>query len=94
MAERDEADLGRRLETDPGGDGAGPRACGLCGDQVDGDPVEVRLDRTRSPDPDAWLCSDCYEHVVGDLGIAPIRVFKTGPRRTVVLPARAGGGAE
>jgi hypothetical protein len=61
--------------------------CGLCECSLDADEaiVEVEL-APDTEDPDSLLCSSCYEHVVGELGVTPRRVFKTGPRRRVVLP--------
>jgi hypothetical protein len=61
--------------------------CGLCDRRLSaGAAVEVELDADAGADPDAWLCADCYEFVVAELGVAPTRVFKTGTLRTVVLP--------
>ena len=91
MHRRDAAKLGRLLAAaDPPPavhDAAG--ACNLCqcdlvvreGDRI----VEVKL-RPGADRPEAWLCRACYGYVVGDLGIAPTRVFKSGRHRSVVLP--------
>jgi len=72
------------------GTGVGERHCALCERELtDGeDFVEVEVDpRGRgSTDSPPLLCRDCYDRLVEEEGISPIRVFKTGPRRTVVFP--------
>jgi hypothetical protein len=66
--------------------------CGLCDCALDDDDaiVEVALS-PETDDPASLLCSSCYEYVVGDVGLTPLRVFKAGPRRRVVFPAPADG---
>jgi hypothetical protein len=66
--------------------------CGLCDCALgDDDPiVEVALS-PGTDDPASLLCPSCYEYVVGDVGLTPLRVFKAGPRRRVVFPAPADG---
>lgn len=62
--------------------------CGLCDCSLGNEDgvVEVTLSSDAENRPDAWLCPSCYEHVVGTMGISPLRVFKSGTQRRVVLP--------
>lgn len=85
MDDPDATDLGRALSVGTSVGDPGTSHCGLCETDLDGPggSVEVKL---RDETAATWLCPPCYEYVVGDMGIAPLRVFKTGPHRTVVLP--------
>lgn len=87
-------DLRERLLSGKEAD-TGERHCVLCERELtDGeDFVEVEVDpRSRgSADLAPLLCRGCYDRIVEEEGISPIRVFKTGPRRTVVFPMEAAG---
>lgn len=66
--------------------------CGLCDCALGDDDaiVEVALS-PETDDATSLLCSSCYEHVVGDVGLTPLRVFKAGQRRRVVFPGPSDG---
>lgn len=93
----DAAKLGRVLAASDRAGGGPEGWCGLCDRDLDADDaggiVAVEM-HAESEDPDAWLCRSCYEYVVGEMGITPTRVFKAGPRRTVVLPIGPDGDHE
>ncbi len=97
MVGDDLAVLRRRLvgAPEPGSHVEDP-LCGLCAcslDEATGSRVEVTL-RSGDDGSDAWLCEVCYGYVVEELNVAPVRVFKAGPRRSVVLPVATGFGRE
>jgi hypothetical protein len=61
--------------------------CALCESAVDPSRESfVAVAPTPDAEPGACLCEGCYEHVVEDRGIVPTTVFKSGHRRTAVLP--------
>jgi hypothetical protein len=72
---------------------APPGTCTLCGRQLstpDPGVVEVSVPPESG---EVRICPSCYADVVAEPGLAPLRVFKSGPRRQVVLPADVVGEA-
>jgi hypothetical protein len=65
--------------------------CGLCECSIGDDDVVVEVALSRgSEDTASLLCSSCYEYALGEVGLTPLRVFKSGRRRRVVFPAPPG----